>query len=144
MPFDGEEFLRLAEFLKQYTGTDFTAEAALRAGVSRAYYAALGVARTVALAEGYIALETAEDHQRLRDHFGRTRLPDIGTKLTTTAAVAEPSRLQRRRRQPPYDDQRVARRGAPGSEPAQNAVTGDFTTLCPRIRRRARHTTHDG
>ncbi|HZL33967.1 MAG TPA: hypothetical protein VFC78_01575 [Tepidisphaeraceae bacterium] len=49
--------------------------------MGRAYYAAFGHARTFAESEGFISLETSEDHGLLRLHFERTRRDDIARLL---------------------------------------------------------------
>ena len=46
-------------------------------GYHRAYYAAFGHPRS----EGFLGLESAEDHVRLRDHFGRTGRQDLARVL---------------------------------------------------------------
>jgi hypothetical protein len=94
MSFAWSDFLDLAHFLQ--TGpVEIAAEVRLRAVVGRAYYAAFGVARSRAQSEGFIPLESAEDHFRLRDHFERTGRRDIARQL---------SRLRQWRNQCDYQD----------------------------------------
>jgi DUF1680 family protein len=64
--FDWKEFLRLARRLVGTQGEGFSVEAANRAAVNRAYYAAFGVTREYAQAQlGFQSQGDAGDHQRL-------------------------------------------------------------------------------
>ena len=73
MPFDWREYLDLAKYLNGGGGS-FTQEAALRTVVSRAYYAAFCHARNYAAAnQHFVALGSARDHARLRNHFRNLR-----------------------------------------------------------------------
>ncbi len=72
MPFDWREFLELARDLQGQTGSGYSAEAAERTSVSRAYYAAFCHARNYAAAhQGFRLTRTSEDHKLLREHFQR-------------------------------------------------------------------------
>lgn len=80
MQFDWKEFLELARDLARRTGAGYSKEAADRTSVSRAYYAAFCYARNYAeKLLGFIPKHTAEDHQRLKNHF--IRLGGVWTDL---------------------------------------------------------------
>ena len=82
MPFDWKQYLTLAEFLRDHTGPGADREAAQRSAVSRAYYAAFGLAREFAATrEGFILLGDAEDHQRLQQHFSQWKRRDVADQL---------------------------------------------------------------
>lgn len=72
MVFDWREFLELAKDLRSSSGPSFSAEAAKRSAVSRAYYAAFCHARNYA--ERYLGFrrtKTGRDHGLLRGHLGQ-------------------------------------------------------------------------
>jgi len=81
MSFEWRELLDLARILPSLTLPNISSEAIQRASISRAYYAAFGHARTRAQSEGFLGLESAEDHVRLRDHFSRTGRADVARVL---------------------------------------------------------------
>lgn len=73
MAFDWREYLQLSRFLEDGK-TSYIREAALRCGVSRAYYAAFCHARNYARDnEGFVPKYDRRDHQLLRDHFITSR-----------------------------------------------------------------------
>jgi len=68
MPFDWREYLELAKHLGGQASSGYSAEAAERSAVSRAYYAAFCWVRNYAEATlGFRRIGTARDHERLRD-----------------------------------------------------------------------------
>jgi uncharacterized protein (UPF0332 family) len=70
MSFDWSDYLSLAESLSQHPEAPGPEEAALRAAISRAYYAAYCTARNFAHSRGEITLtRTAGDHQLVIGHF---------------------------------------------------------------------------
>ncbi|OAN44304.1 hypothetical protein A6A03_17290 [Chloroflexus islandicus] len=72
MSFDWREYLALARGLAGDSDASYSAEAAQRAAMSRAYDGAFGFARDVAQAkEGFSPAGSADDHRRLREHFQR-------------------------------------------------------------------------
>lgn len=74
MPFDWLEYLKLARWLSQNAPIDVSQEAARRAAISRAYYAAFGYARKYAVDWlGFVPREAAEDHGRLAAHLKSRR-----------------------------------------------------------------------
>jgi uncharacterized protein (UPF0332 family) len=74
MSFDWREYLAVARFLAGDTAVGFSAEAALRAAVSRAYYAAFCHARDHAVRRlGFTALGSGQDHRNLRAHLHRAQ-----------------------------------------------------------------------
>lgn len=74
MPFDWKEFFFLALFLDNKSGGCFSNEAALRSGVSRAYYAAFCHIRNYAqMNMTFIPNNDSTDHPRLRTHFKSRR-----------------------------------------------------------------------
>jgi|SRR5581483_1092488 uncharacterized protein (UPF0332 family) len=81
MPFDWKEYLDLAQFLATNQGS-FTREAALRCAISRAYFAAFCHARNYASSQqGFKPKRTEEDHSDVREHFKRSGMLDIASKL---------------------------------------------------------------
>jgi hypothetical protein len=82
MPFDWTEFLDLAKGLKERAQDFASPEAALRSAVSRAYFAAFCFASSFAQARhGFVPDRTADDHRRLRAHFGGRGMWAIVSKL---------------------------------------------------------------
>src|SRR4051794_16566657 len=82
MSFDWREYLRVARlFADPAFPAGINDEAAKRTAVSRAYYAAFGYARVRAQFEGFVGLESAEDHALLRQHFDRTGRRDLARIL---------------------------------------------------------------
>lgn len=82
MPFDWQEYLRLAEKLLENPGAAMHAEAAGRSAVSRAYYSVYCSVRNYASAhDGYIPLGESEDHKLLVQHFDRTNRGDVARQL---------------------------------------------------------------
>lgn len=85
MAFDWREFLALAKTLAGQTGLNYSAEAADRSAVSRAYYAAFCFARNYAEANlGFQRTGRAEDHKLLREYLkrqGKTQLASDLNKL---------------------------------------------------------------
>src|SRR5690348_4334196 len=78
MSFDWREYLELARFLSGQTGPGFSQEAASRATISRAYYAAYGHA--LLYARDFLGFaprrrpeERTQDHGRLRAHLRQRR-----------------------------------------------------------------------
>lgn len=72
MSFDWREYLALARGLAGDSDASYSAEAARRAAISRAYYGAFGFARGVAqVKEGFAPAGSADDHRCLREHFQR-------------------------------------------------------------------------
>ena len=70
MFFNWDEFLELARDLQGRTGSGYSAEAANRTAVSRAYYASFCRARDYAkVYQGFRPTETGKDHAGLRKHF---------------------------------------------------------------------------
>lgn len=66
MGFDWNEYLILAQFLGGDCGISYSEEAARRAAVSRAYYAAFCSARNYASSKlGFIPTKTGKDHGKL-------------------------------------------------------------------------------
>lgn len=75
MSFDWSELLELARDLQDRSGPGYSAEAASRAAVSRAYYAAFCSARNhAARYMGFSPSGKAEDHRRLREHLQKRGL----------------------------------------------------------------------
>jgi hypothetical protein len=73
-PFDWAGYLALARWLQTNTPPGVSQEAAWRAAVGRAYYAAFGHARKYASAYlGFTPRNDAEDHGRLRAHLRQRR-----------------------------------------------------------------------
>ena len=95
MSYNWEEFLALAEHLRNHVSDSFSRETCYRAGTSRAYYAAFNVARLQAEADGFISTEEGEDHKRLRQFYEHAGQIDIATAL---------NRLRLWRNQADYDD----------------------------------------
>lgn len=63
MGFDWKEYLTLAQFLQGNSGIIYSEEAARRAAVSRAYYAAFCYARNYACNKlGFVSTGTGKDH----------------------------------------------------------------------------------
>lgn len=68
--FDWSEFLEFARHIQNQSDTGFSAEAANRSCVSRAYYAAFCTARNYAEAHlGFARTGTPRDHALLRQHL---------------------------------------------------------------------------
>ncbi len=82
MAFDWREFLRLARALANRTGSGYSAEAADRTAVSRAYYAAYCWARNYAASQlGFQPTGRPEDHKRLREHLKHHGKPRVASHL---------------------------------------------------------------
>ena len=97
MAFDWREFLGLARALTGRTGSGYSAEAADRTAVSRAYYAAFCWARNYAeLWMGFQRTGGAQDHRELRKHLKRRGKPQVASRL---------NRLRGWRNRCDYDDQ---------------------------------------
>lgn len=83
MPFDWGEYLGVSRYLEGKSGADFSEEAAARAGISRAYYAAHISARNYAESQwGFLPpreLETS--HKAIRDKFHLQGLLEVEAKL---------------------------------------------------------------
>jgi hypothetical protein len=82
MPFEWRELLNLSEILLDKISDFPDKEAVLRTAVSRAYFAAYGHAVRIAIDRyHFVALETAQDHGRLRRHFESLRMWDLARNL---------------------------------------------------------------
>ena len=82
MEFDWRDYLALAEALTGDADPRYSEEAAHRAAVSRAYYAAFGHARRYASTRlGFRPTGTPRDHVLLRQHFSQRRRPAIARRL---------------------------------------------------------------
>jgi hypothetical protein len=86
MPFDWREYLELARFLQGQSGAAFSAEAAQRALIGRAYYAAYGYA--LRYARDYLRFvprgrleDRTQDHGRLRAHLRQRRRALVAANL---------------------------------------------------------------
>jgi hypothetical protein len=86
MPFNWQEYLEVARFLRVQTGTSFSQEAAQRALISRAYYAAYGHA--LRYASEYLSFaprgrleDRTQDHGRLRAHLRQRRRALVASNL---------------------------------------------------------------
>ena len=83
MPFDWREYLGVSRYLEGKSGDDFSEEAAARAGISRAYYAAHISAKNYAESQwGFLPpreLETS--HKAIRDKFHREGRREVEEKL---------------------------------------------------------------
>jgi hypothetical protein len=86
MPFDWREYLELARFVSGQRGPGFSQEAASRATISRAYYAAYGHA--LGYARGFLGFaprrrpeERTQDHGRLRAHLRQRRRHRVADAL---------------------------------------------------------------
>ncbi len=98
MSFDWTEYLGLAKELAGYGKTPASEEARLRSTVSRAYYAAFGVARNTSRHQEGIALPRGDVHKYVWDQFKRSSNPvrkEIG---------AYGDRLKKDRVKADYDD----------------------------------------
>ncbi len=78
MSFDWSDYLSLAESLSQHPEAPGPEEAALRAAISRAYYAAHCTARNFARSRGITLTRTGRDHQLVIDYFKESK--DKGRK----------------------------------------------------------------
>lgn len=97
MAFDWREFLGLARALTGRTGWGYSAQAADRTAVSRAYYAAFCWARSYAESRlGFRRTGKAQDHIGLRRHLVRQGKPQVASHL---------NRLRGWRNNCDYDDQ---------------------------------------
>jgi len=87
MPFDWREYLGVSRYLEGKSGDGFSEEAAARAGISRAYYAAHISARNYAEDQwGYLPPREREtSHRDLRDRFHLQGRLDIEEKLRELA-----------------------------------------------------------
>ncbi|RLA98419.1 MAG: hypothetical protein DRG83_14520 [Deltaproteobacteria bacterium] len=97
MAFDWREFLELAKDLVDRAGTNYSAEAANRTAVSRAYYAAFCWARNYAESRlGFQRRSGVQDHERLRRYLTAQGKPQMASRL---------NRLRGWRNDCDYDDQ---------------------------------------
>ena len=97
MPFDWKEYLELAKQLVGRAGSGYSAEAAERSAVSRAYYAAFCLVRNYA--EKNLAFRktgSAQDHESLREHLKRQRRVRLASRL---------NKLRKWRNDCDYDDE---------------------------------------
>ena len=87
MPFNWREYLGVSRFLIGKSGNDFSEEAAARAGISRAYYAAYISARNYAESQwGYQPQPGREtSHRDLRDKFHIEGRLEVEEKLRELA-----------------------------------------------------------
>lgn len=100
MSFPWSAYLTVAEALVDGRGTLAPEEACCRAAISRAYYAAFGVARNHARDNERLSLQrTGGDHQRVLLHYRRR------TDRTHQEIAELLFRLRRQRNQADYDDQ---------------------------------------
>ena len=82
MAFDWREYLGVARFLAGETGVVASTEAASRAAVSRAYYAAFGHARGYATQRlAFAALGSGLDHANRRLHLRRAGMHRVADRL---------------------------------------------------------------
>jgi len=86
MPFDWQEYLAVARFLKGQGGAGFSEEAAIRTLISRAYYAAYGHALRfsrdyLGFVPGRLPEDRTQDHGRLRGHLRKRRRAFVASKL---------------------------------------------------------------
>ena len=99
-PFDWREFLELARVWKDRSGAAYSAEAANRASVSRAYYAAFCHTRNYAENKlGFRRTRTSKEHSLLRDYLMKLKnppWPEVAEKL---------DELRKWRNQCYYDDE---------------------------------------
>lgn len=103
MSFSWDEYLSVAEALVRERGTLAPEEACCRAAISRAYYAAYGVARNHARDHEQLSLQrTGGDHQRILLHYRRR--PDRSHQQVAEWLF----RLRRQRNQADYNDQMPA------------------------------------
>ncbi len=87
MPFDWREYLGVSRYLKEKAGPGFSEEAAARAGISRAYYAAYISARNYAESKwGHLPQPGREtSHKDLRERFHLQGRLDVEEKLRELA-----------------------------------------------------------
>jgi hypothetical protein len=82
MPFDWREYYRLASSILGGTETGYSADAAARCAISRAYFAAFCWARNYAVEKmGFIRTDDERDHGRLRNHFKQANNFGLAEKL---------------------------------------------------------------
>jgi hypothetical protein len=83
MPLNWRDYYYLAKFLERVTGwDDFSADAARRSCVSRAYYAAFCHARNHAMRQWkFKPSGHGEDHGALRAEYRRQRRPEVAARL---------------------------------------------------------------
>ncbi len=99
MAFDWCEFLHFAQATQGQSGVGYSAEAANRTAISRAYYASFHIALQYAQTyQGYQPVRTASEHSRLRDHFRQ-----LGGRWLSVAQALSILRVMRN--QCDYDDQ---------------------------------------
>jgi uncharacterized protein (UPF0332 family) len=99
MSFDWADYLRLAESLVSNPNSPGPEEAALRAAISRAYYAAFCSARNLAESRGeMIRARRSTDHWQVIDHFQDT------PEFVRQQIGADLGRLRRFRNNADYDD----------------------------------------
>jgi len=95
--FDWREYLELAKALAGIQSAGYCQEAAERAAVSRAYYAAFGWARNYAESElGFVPQSGSEDHRRLREHLRQQGLMRIASDLNRLRAWRNACDYERR------------------------------------------------
>lgn len=88
MIFDWEEYLRLAEYLRDNSKQEcFAQEAALRSSVSRAYYAAFCYARKYAQDNDHYVRPSKDEHKELRTHFFAKGRKKIARQLETLVGL---------------------------------------------------------
>ena len=76
MSFDWSDLLEFAIALESAPESPGPSEAALRAAISRAYYATLHLCRSVALQEGWMPSHFESIHQAVPKHFRHTQPSD--------------------------------------------------------------------
>src|SRR5438034_11720718 len=82
MAFDWRNYLELARFLLNYSGSDVDREAGLRSAASRAYFAAFGHARNYAVAHlGFTAKDSPDDHGALKAHLKKGKTAKMASRL---------------------------------------------------------------
>ncbi len=87
MPFDWKEFFELARELANQVGSGYSAEAAQRSAVSRAYYAAFCWVRNYAERNfGFQRKGEAQDHKLLRDHLRQQGKNQLASQLNKLRA----------------------------------------------------------
>lgn len=81
MPFDWNEYLNLAAFLKGDKVT-YLPEAGFRSAISRAYYGAYCYARNFAVAkQSFVVSGTADDHDLLIKHYAGRGMATVANTL---------------------------------------------------------------
>src|SRR5580704_1267608 len=104
MPFDWRELLDMGNYLHTQAASCPSPEAALRSAASRAYFAAYGHAKRVAIKnDGFQPSMNVDDHEKLWRHYSTSGRKDIADKLKDLRqwrnkcdydeVVADPKRL---------------------------------------------------